>query len=417
MVQMANRLHRLTASQVKSASGTALFPDGGGLYLQVSASGSKSWVFRFTLRGRTRDMGLGSTEVVMLAEARDLAHECRKLVHEGIDPIEQRALVRSQRDLQRATSKTFAECTKAYIDDQQEGWRNPKSAIQWRNSLRTYADPIFGNLPVQEIDTVLIRRVLDPIWKTKTETANRVRQRIENILDWATVSGFRTGDNPARWKGHLQALLQSPAKLKKVQHMAALPYPELGAFMVTLAKMKGHSPRAVEFQILTVARPGMVLLAEWSEINLDDQMWTIPGDRMKAGREHRVPLSGWAVEILEKVLPLATDGNYIFPGARQGRPLSNMAPMAVLRRMGRGDLTAHGFRSTFSDWCAEQTPFPAEVREMALAHSIGNKAEAAYRRGDLFEKRCPVMDAWADFAGTVEKSAKQGQVIPLRSNV
>jgi integrase len=297
---------------------------------------------------------------------------------------------------------TFRQCAAAYIKAQEVGWRNSKHAAQWTATLTTYAYPIIGDLSVQTIDTGLVMQAIEPIWTTKPETASRVRGRIESILDWATVSEYRTGDNPARWRGHLEHKLSAPSKAKRAvrqsngrgEHHAALPYTVVAAFLVELRRQEGVAARALEFAILTACRTGEVIGARWDEI--DNRLWTIPGDRMKAGKEHRVPLSDAALAILEAMKEQRT-GDYVFPGGAAGRPLSNMALLMTLRRMKRDDLTAHGFRSTFSDWCAERTAYPAEVREMALAHAVGDKVEAAYRRGDLFEKRRKVMDDWAKF--------------------
>jgi integrase len=291
------------------------------------------------------------------------------------------------------------------------GWRNAKHAYQWEATLAQYAAPVIGALSVQAVDTSLVLKVLEPIWTTKTETAGRLRGRIETVLDWAAVRGFRTGDNPARWRGHLDKLLPAPCKVRKVEHHAALPYAEVGAFMTDLRQREGVAARALEFAILNAARTGETLGAAWSEIDMGARLWTIAGHRMKGGREHRVPLSPAAMALLTLMQKLKID-DHIFPGMKAGRPMSNMAMLALLRRMGRGDLTAHGFRSSFRDWAAERTNFPSEVAEMALAHAVGDRVEAAYRRGDLFEKRRRLMTAWADFF--TKKPAERGKVVALR---
>jgi integrase len=315
---------------------------------------------------------------------------------DGIDPIEARRAKHGQRKLEAAKGMTFDACAAAYLDAHSDSWRNAKHRDQWRNTLSSYASPVFGSLPVQSVDVSLMMKALEPIWKTKSETASRVRGRIEAVLDWATVRGYRTGDNPARWRGHLDKLLPARAKIQKVQHHPALPYDELADFMTTLQGEDGMAPRALEFLILTAARTGEIIGTRWDEVDLEEKIWTVPGERMKAGREHRVPLSRAALLVLNQMHEIR-ERDFVFPGGKKGKPLSNMAMLAVLHRMGRDDITAHGFRSTFRDWAAERTNFPREVVEMALAHTIENKVEAAYRRGDLFEKRRQLMEAWARF--------------------
>jgi integrase len=339
---------------------------------------------------RRHAIGLGPYPDVTLAEARDFAFAERCRRREGSDPAEAKRVAKAARHVAAAKAITFRQCAEAYIRDNEAGWKNPKHVAQWSSTLETYVYPIFGNLPVQTVDTGLVRKVLDPIWTTKPETASRVRRRIENVLGWATVSEYRQGDNPARWRGHLENLLPAKTKIRAVEHHAALPYAMIAAFMVELRQQEGVAARALEFAILTATRTGEVIGATWAEINMDERLWIIPGARMKAGKEHRVPLSSRALAIL-KALPKGEPGDRVFP-------LSNMAMLKLLGRMKRDDLTVHGFRSTFSDWCAERTAYPAEFREMALAHAIGDKVEAAYRRGDLFEKRRKVMDDWAKFS-------------------
>ncbi|MCJ2142259.1 tyrosine-type recombinase/integrase [Methylobacterium sp. E-066] len=370
-----------------------LYADGGGLYLQVTHADARSWIFRFMLNGRARSMGLGSLHTLTLAEARNKATECRKLCLDGIDPIEARQRVRSAAQLDAAKAMTFDACAEAYIEAHKKGWRNEKHVDQWRNTLATYASPVFGALPVQAVDTGLVMRVIEPIWGDKTETATRVRGRIESVLDWAATRGYRQGENPARWRGHLQNLLPKRSKVQRVEHYAALPFVQIGEFIASLRQQNGTSPLALEFTILTAARTGEVIGATWDEIDLAEWAWTVPAERMKGGREHRVPLCAQALRILERFRAL--DDKYVFPGGKRGKPLSNMAMLELLKRMGRADLTVHGFRSTFRDWAAETTHFPNEMVEMALAHIIENKVEAAYRRGDLFQKRRELMDAWA----------------------
>jgi len=295
---------------------------------------------------------------------------------------------------------TFRECAEALIASHEAGWKNAKHRQQWRNTLATYVYPVFGNLPVQAIDVGLVMKVVEPIWATKTETASRVRQRIEAILDWAAVRGYRQGDNPARWRGHLQKALPARAKIQKVKHHAALPFADLPDFMSALRAMNGNSARALEFAILTATRTNETLKARWSEIEFKTKIWTIPGERMKAGRDHRVPLSAAALDVLMGMREAHPTRDLVFPGSGRGRTLSSMALLMTLRRMKRADLTVHGFRSTFRDWAAETTSFPREVAEAALAHSVGDKVEAAYRRGDLFEKRRHLMEAWSAYCAT-----------------
>ena len=400
---------KLTSLSVRQARRRGLYGDGGGLFLQVSESGAKSWVFRFKKADRLRVMGLGPAHTITLAEARDRARECRKLRLDGIDPIEARRAERAQAKLDAAKAVTFAECADAYITAHKAGWRNPKHAAQWPATLATYVNPTFGELPVQAIDTALVTRVMEPIWTKKPETASRVRGRIESILDWATARGYRQGENPARWRGHLENLFPRRSKVRRVEHHAALPYSELSAFMLALRQQEGVAARALEFTILTAARTGEVIGARWEEVNIAERLWSVPAERMKAGREHRVPLCGKALEIVEEMR--AIGGDFIFPGGKRGKPLSNMAMTMLLRRMGHGDQTVHGFRSTFRDWAAERTNFPAEVAEMALAHAVTDKVEAAYRRGDLFEKRRALAEAWAKFCAT---ALVGGEIVPIR---
>lgn len=418
---MARTTDRLTALKVAHASRKpGMYADGGGLYLQVSEGGA-SWIYRYMLKGVAREMGLGPLALYGLKEARLKALDARRLRHEGIDPIDTRRAARAQAKLDAAKALTFKQCAEAYIKAHRAGWRNAKHAAQWDATLATYAGPIIGSLPVQAIDTALVTKVLEQevrdasdkpataLWTAKPETASRLRGRIESILDWARVRGYRDGENPARWRGHLDKLLPARAKVRRVEHHAALPYAELPDFMTELLRHQGIAARALEFAILTAARTGEVIGACWGEVDLAAKLWTVPAGRMKAGKEHRVPLSARAIAILEEMKPLSdacTGGEHageqtgtpVFPGGKRGQPLSNMAFLMLLRRMKRNDLTAHGFRSTFRDWAAERTNFPSEVAEMALAHTVSSKVEQAYRRGDLFERRRRMMAAWATFA-------------------
>ena len=389
---------KLTALGVGRLKTPGMYGDGGGLWLQVTGKGAKSWVFRFTLRGKSREMGLGSASTFTLAEARDKALACRKLRAEGIDPIEAKRAQQDEARLEAARAMSFQQCAAAYIEAHQAGWRNSKHAAQWTATLSTYAYPAFGNLPVAAIDTGFVIQALQPIWTTKPETATRVRGRIESVLDWATTHGYRRGENPARWKGHLSNLLPKRSKVQKVEHHAALPYTELPTFLTVLREREAPAARVLEFAILTAARTGEVIGADWSEFDLEAGTWTVPAARMKGGSEHRVPLSAPALTIVRNLSKIRTS-SFVFPGGRLGKPLSNMSMLMMLRRMNRGALTVHGFRSTFRDWASETTHFPSEVVEMALAHAIESKVEAAYRRGDLFAKRRNLMVDWGEYCG------------------
>lgn len=392
---MARQINRLSALRASKLNVPGQYADGGGLYLNVTANSTKSWTFRFMLRGRAREMGFGSAGIVSLAEAREKASEQRRVLASGLDPIEVRAAQRRALLNSSSTGKTFAECAEAFIEAHRIGWRNEKHANQWTSTLQTYAYPVLGKALVGDVDTAAVMTVLDPIWNSKTETAKRLRGRIEAVLAWATVRGFRAGANPAQWKNHLDHLLPAPIKVRPVVHHPALSYLQLGDFMTALRAQPGISAVAFEFLILTAARTSEVLGARWPEFDLSAKAWTIPASRMKSGREHRVPLSDAATRLLVSVNGLSDQ--FVFPGRKSGA-LSNMALLTVLRRMGRTDITAHGFRSTFRNWTAERTSFPREVAEAALAHVLENKVEAAYRRTDLFDKRRRLMEAWATYA-------------------
>jgi integrase len=387
-----------------------MLADGGGLYLRIGPTGGKSWVFRYRRAGRLHDVGLGPLHTVGLADARQKALEHRQARLNGIDPLERHRAGRAGAVLDAARAMSFAACAQQYIDSHKAGWRNATHAGQWPATLTAYVYPVFGSLSVQAIDVGLVMKAIEPIWTVKPETASRVRGRIESVLDWATARGYRVGENPARWRGHLENLLPKKSKVRRVEHHAALPYAEIGGFMAGLRQQEGIAARALEFAILTAARSGEVLGARWDEINLAERLWTIPTERMKAGREHRVPLSDASVAVVERMAALR-QGDFVFPGAKARRPISDSAMRTVLGRIGREDLTVHGFRSAFRDWCAEATNFPSEVAEMALAHAVGDKVEAAYRRGDLFEKRRQLAAAWAQYCDT---PAAEGRVVPLR---
>ena len=386
---------KLTALGVARLKTPGMYGDGGGLWLQVSGKGGKSWVFRYTLKGKSREMGLGPVSTFSLAEARDKALTCRKLCYDGIDPIETRREQRQDASIEAAKAITFRACAEGYIEAHKAGWRNDKHAAQWTATLETYTHPVFGDLPVQAVDTGLVMKVLEPIWATKTETATRVRGRIESVLDWATTRGYRRGENPARWKGHLANLLPKRSKVQKVEHHPALPFKQMAEFMARIVDQPGTASKMMIFTILTAARTGEAMGACWPEIDMAAGVWTVPAERMKGEAEHRVPLSEPALAILREMQ--GQGEMFVFPGGKRGKPLSNMAMLAVLKRLGRSDLTVHGFRSSFRDWASETTHFPNEVVEMALSHTIESKVEAAYRRGDLFEKRRELMDAWATF--------------------
>lgn len=376
---MARAIHRLSARAVATITAKGYHADGGGLYLQVSSGSSKSWVLRYKRLGKPRDMGLGSAAVVSLQEARQAALQARKVLAAGKDPI-------TSRRAGQAQDMTFGEAAVAYIEAHRSSWKNEAQADQWTQSLKDHGPA--RDLPVADVDTAVVLKALSKIWQEKTETATRVRGRIERILDWARVSGLREGENPARWRGHLDHLLPKPAKLKGKRHHAAMPFADVPAFMASLRTGKAANRRALRFTILTATRTNETAGATWGEFDLKAKLWTIPPGRMKAGAQHRVPLSDEAVAILT-YLP------------RDKPPFPSSGMLNLLRKLppkGYGlPYTVHGFRSSFRDWAAEQTEFPGEVVEMALAHTIPNKVEAAYRRGDLLDKRRELMQAWADY--------------------
>jgi integrase len=402
---------RLSALKVSKISKQGMYSDGAGLYLQVTATSAKSWVYRFTLYGRAREMGLGSFNVYSLAEAREKAAAARKLKSDGIDPIEHRNAQRTAARLEVAKAITFAECATAYIAAHEAGWKNAKHRYQWRQTIDSYINPTIGKLPVSAVDTGLVLKLLQKIWLTKPETAGRVRSRIENILGWATVREFRSGDNPARWRGHLDQLLAPQNKVRKVEHHPAMPYEDVSAFIAELRKQNGIAAQALEFVILTASRTGEAINAKWGEIDMSAKIFAVPADRMKSGRPHRIPLSVAAIAILNSLRPLAPikagspdPDAPIFASGKRGVPISNMAMLQLLRRMGHSDTTVHGYRSTFRDWARECTNFPRDIAEEALSHVLSDKTEAAYRRGDALEKRRLLMDAWAKFATAAPKA-------------
>lgn len=390
--------------KLKQARTQGLIAVGGvpGLHLQVTAAGATTWILRFTAGVKPgsnkpwrRDLGLGSYDRVPLKDAREKARQAHDRIAQGIDPITEKREQRSAMIAARLAEITFEEASNQYITAKSPEWKNDKHGQQWINTLTVHAFPVIGSLRVADIDRAHVLRVIEPIWTTKTETANRVRGRIEQVLDWATVRGFRKGENPARWRGYLDKVLPARSKVQKVQHHAALPIAELPGFLTRLRQRNGIGARALEFTILTAGRSGEVRGATWDEIDFEARVWTVPAERMKAGKEHRVPLSESAIKLLND-LPRMEDFNLVFPPPRGRNPLSDNTLTKVLKDM-EVPVTAHGFRSTFRDWCAEHTEFPREVAEMALAHTIGNAVEAAYRRGDLFDKRRALMATWAAF--------------------
>lgn len=390
-----------------------------GLALNVTKYGSRSWVLRYQVAGKRRDFGLGAYPSVTLADAREAARIARAKLSQGVDPIEASRRARAQLAAEMHSSMTFAEAAKRYVAAHERGWRSPKHAQQWRNTLETYANPLLGRVPVAEINLALVLKVLEPVWNSKTETATRLRGRLESVLDWAIARGYRSDSNPARWKGLLDKVLPAPGKVARAVHHRALPYRDLPKFMDGLRSQEGVGARALEFVILTAARSGEVRGATWAEIDFEAALWTIPADRMKAQREHRVPLSDEAMKLLRSQRnSVGVDCIYLFPSptrrdSERGAPLSDMTLTAVLRRL-EVDAVPHGFRSTFRDWCAEQTEYPNEVAEMALAHTVGNKVEAAYRRGDLLDKRKRLMQDWSDYArSNVPKTGGPEHLVPV----
>ncbi len=395
-------IEKLTALKVSKTAKAGKYSDGKGLYLQVTKQLVKSWVFRYERGGSEHFMGLGPTHSVGLAEAREEATKARQLLKQGIDPLQAKAERFARSLAVQASNKVFDKCVEEYINSHKESWSNAKHRKQWEATLTQYASPQLGKMHVRLINTPLVMQVLEPIWKTKTETASRLRERMERVLAWAATQGYREGENPARWDGHLEELLPKPSKIKKVKHHPSLPYMKMGEFWQALGQEKGVAARALQFTILAASRTGEVIYAKWTEFDFEANVWVIPGDRMKAGREHRVPLVDETLAILERMKGM--DPVWVFPGARHGKPMSNMAMLNLLQRMGRSNITVHGFRSTFRVWAAEQTEFPRELPEMALAHSVGAAVEEAYQRSDLFERRREVMAEWANWCKALPPS-------------
>ncbi|HEU0215049.1 MAG TPA: integrase arm-type DNA-binding domain-containing protein [Stellaceae bacterium] len=406
---MPKKAAGLTVRRVEGEKRPGMYADGNNLYLHVAPTGAKSWVLRYTTDGRRRDMGLGPVRLYSLAEARVRAFALCRQIAEGGDPLAERQSRKSAARLDRAREMSFSACAAAYVEAHAAGWRGPRNRDQWESSLRTYAHSL-DKIPVAEIDVALVMKVLDPIWAKKSETASRVRARIEAVLDWAATRGYRQGDNPARWRGHLENLLPRVTKVRAVEHHAAMQYAEIAEFMQDLRRQAGIIARALEFCILTGTRSGEVLGARWDEFDDAARLWIIPAPRTKSGREHRVPLSDAAATVVRSMAAVRVS-DFVFPGARLGRPLSRMAFHELLRKMRpAGTVTAHGFRSTFRDWAAEKTNFPSEIAEMALGHAVGDAVERAYRRSDQFDKRRALADSWAAYcdgdAGAI--------VLPLR---
>jgi integrase len=387
----------LTAAFARNTKEAKLHADGGGLFLQVTKTGAKSWLFRFRWQGKRPEIGLGGLSDVSLAQAREKAAECRKAIRQGINP--RTVLLVAEDEPKASKAPTFEECATPLIKAKLPEWSNPKHAAQWTSTLRTYAYPIVGNMPVDLIGLDEIEAILTPIWLTKNETATRVRSRVETVLAWGTVKKHRQGDNPARWKNNLDILLPKPSKVQKVKHFAALPYKDQPAFMVELRKRKSITARMLELCILTTTRTGELIAAQWEEFDLEAKVWTIPDSRTKTKKEHRIPLVPAVVGLLDSI-PVVDNSPYLFPALRGKGHLSNMTMLQLVKRdMDRPDLTVHGFRSTFKDWSVEETEFPGELSEAQLSHVIKNAAQAAYERGDKLERRRELLQVWSDYCG------------------
>ena len=399
---MGSKAKELSALAVQRLTAPGMHAVGGvaGLYLCVSPSGARSWIARVNVDGKRREMGLGSFPDVSLSIAREKARAARSDTTMGIDPVAHRKEARSARQALKATQKTFADCAKAYIEAHSDSWRNAKHRAQWPSTFETYVYPTMGTVLVGEVTQAHVMAVLLPIWKTKTQTATRLRGRIEQVLAWATAAGFRQGENCARWTGLLDQLLPAPGKVSEPRHHPAVRVDDMPAFIKALRQHDGLSPKALEFVVLTAARSGEVRGATWAEIDLEAAVWTVPKERMKAGKEHRVPLNTQAIKLLE-AMPRIEGTELVFPAPRGGQ-LSDMALTALTRRMNFRDdagrvCVPHGFRSSFRDWVFERTDYPRDLAEAALAHALENKVEAAYRRGDALERRRAMMQAWANY--------------------
>lgn len=407
---MATKVREMTPVEIRHLTTPGMHFVGGvaGLALQVLPSGGRTWVLRMMIGKKRRDMGLGGFPDVPLSQARERAREAREKVRKGIDPIEEAKSARQALKAQQAAAMTFRQAAAAYIYAHRAGWRNAKHAQQFSNTLKQHAYPVMGDLDVAAVDLPHVLKVLEPIWTTKTETASRLRGRIEQVLDWATARKYRAGENPARWRGHLDMLLPRPTKVAKVKHHPAIALQDAHAFTVALRAMTGIAPRALEFALLTAARSGEVRGATWAEIDVDAGLWVVPAHRTKADREHRVPLQAAALNLLADLPRIKNTQDLVFPGVRGG-PLSDMSLTAVMRRMGL-EAVPHGLRSTFRDWAAERTTYPRDLAEMALAHAIASDVEAAYRRGDMLDRRREMMERWAAFLDTPPSAA---HVLPL----
>jgi len=406
---MARTLNRLSAFKVEKAKEPGMYGDGGGLYLRVAEGGSKQWIYRYVTNGRPRDMGIGPVHVLTLAEAREKAREASRLRLEGIDPIAAKHAQRAAAAVAAASAMTFRQCAEGFIKDNEASWTNAKHRLEWERSLARYVLPTLGNLPVAAIDTPLVLKVIKPLWERVPETASRVRGRIENVLGWATVHHYRGGDNPARWNGLLEHALPT---VVKGEHHAAMAYAEVPAFMAKLREQSSVPARCLELIVLTGVRLDEAREATWDEIDFDNRVWMIPAARMKkSDRDHRVPLSAAAIAVLEDMHAIR-QSDYVFPGSYHGKAIGKNMPLRLLNQITGTSATVHGFRSSFRDWAAERTSFPREVAEMALAHAIPNAVEAAYRRGDLFEKRRRLVDAWADYCAKPDSKG----VTPMKKN-
>jgi integrase len=415
---MPRRAKGLTAALVEKGAKPGRHGDGAGLYLLVRSRQAKFWLFRYTRSGKMREMGLGPAKgrtAVSLSAARAKARQLHEAVREGRDPIAERDAEAKKAKADAANAEaaamTFGDVADMYIAAHEVSWRNPKHRQQWRNTLDQYALPVLGEMPVTYVDTSDVMRILEPLWRQKTETASRLRGRVEAVLDYAKARRWRQGENPARWRGHLDQLLPKRSKVQRVAHYNALPWREIGAFMQRLRQNSSVSARCLELLILTATRSGEVRGARWNEIDLEHKVWTIPEQRIKAGREHRVPLSEPAMAVLREMALLGAKG-FVFPGLKAASALSDMALTRAVHVAGGNGATVHGFRSTFRDWCAETTNYPRELAEAALAHALRDKTEAAYQRGDLLEKRRRLMADWASFCG---RAIVAGEVMTLHA--
>jgi integrase len=421
---MPIRAKGVTAAQVEKGTKPGRYGDGAGLYLLVRSKEAKFWLFRYKQNGKMREMGLGPATgrtAVPLSAARERARELHAVVRAGRDPLDERDAEKAKADADAAKAKagamTFAQVADMYIAAHEASWRNPKHRKQWRATLDQYAMPQIGNLPVDSVDTGTVIKIIEPLWREKTQTASRLRGRIEAVLDYAKARGWREGENPVRWRGHLDQLLPNPRKVQRVEHHAALPWREIGAFMQRLRCTFSASARCLEFLILTACRSGEARFARLSEIDFDRAVWTIPAERIKAGQDHRVPLSQPALDVLRTMAQFGDEG-IVFPGLKTASTLSDVVLTSALHAAGGGS-TVHGFRSTFRDWCGECTNYPRELAELSLAHktfvgdageTIGSAVELAYKRGDQLERRRRLMADWAAFC---DRPMVAGEVIPL----